>query len=99
MVQPCLLITDDDTVAKVERSVSLSTLEMKPQVRVLNGQKTEKYMSMVAISEGPAESNVLMLTPEELRKECAFICFSSGTTGAVKGVVLTHHNIIASALC
>lgn len=36
------------------------------------------------------------MAPGAAAKELAFICFSSGTSGLVKGVQLTHENIVAN---
>jgi len=38
----------------------------------------------------------LKLMPGEARKKVAFLCFSSGTTGKPKAVVLTHYGLIAN---
>ncbi|KAB8226939.1 uncharacterized protein BDW43DRAFT_28955 [Aspergillus alliaceus] len=47
------------------------------------------------VASSPAQ-DLLMTPPALLDKRPAFICFSSGTTGPTKGVIITHHNITAN---
>lgn len=44
------------------------------------------------------EMEPVKLTPEEVAKETAYLCFSSGTTGLSKGVETTHRNLVANIL-
>lgn len=48
------------------------------------------------IQHGCPEFEPARLPPRAAAKEQAFICFSSGTSGLVKGVQLTHENVVAN---
>ena len=45
---------------------------------------------------GSADFTPLRLSAEQIAVEPAFICFSSGTSGLVKGVRLSHGNVVAN---
>ena len=44
------------------------------------------------------ESSSLQRVPIDPTRDVAVIIYSSGTSGSLKGVMLTHHNIIANIL-
>lgn len=48
------------------------------------------------LKHGSADFEPASLAPGAASQEVAFICFSSGTSGLVKGVQLTHENIVAN---
>ncbi|KAF4547704.1 AMP-binding enzyme 1 [Elsinoe fawcettii] len=48
------------------------------------------------IRNGSTHFEPLRLSADEIRHQTAFICFSSGTSGLVKGVRLSHGNIVAN---
>ncbi|KAI8095185.1 hypothetical protein BDF21DRAFT_405361 [Thamnidium elegans] len=54
------------------------------------------WRSMVV--RGPEESDAIKLTVEESKSTLAYLCFSSGTTGQPKGVMISHHNFIANSI-
>lgn len=48
------------------------------------------------IRHGRADFEPTKLLAGAARKQLAFICFSSGTSGLVKGVRLSHGNVVAN---
>jgi len=51
---------------------------------------------LVEIGKTAQEIVPLKLSPNESKTKVAFINFSSGTSGLPKGVMITHHNVIAN---
>ncbi|GAA5810441.1 hypothetical protein MFLAVUS_003862 [Mucor flavus] len=60
------------------------------------GNRVPDWRSMVI--RGPEESDPIKLTVEESKSTLAYLCFSSGTTGQPKGVMISHHNFIANSI-
>ncbi|KAI8875815.1 acetyl-CoA synthetase-like protein [Backusella circina FSU 941] len=60
---------------------------------VVNGILPYKLGLLSDRHAGPVE-----ISPEESESTVAYLCFSSGTTGKSKGVMTTHHNIVANVL-
>jgi acyl-CoA synthetase (AMP-forming)/AMP-acid ligase II len=56
-----------------------------------NGQPTCNYLASTF-----APSDFLAIDPAEADRQPTFICFSSGTSGAAKGVISTHQNITSN---
>jgi acyl-[acyl-carrier-protein]-phospholipid O-acyltransferase/long-chain-fatty-acid--[acyl-carrier-protein] ligase len=57
-----------------------------------NAGRFQKAMAMLAARLGPAR----MLTPPRRPHSLATVIFSSGSTGAPKGVMLSHHNVLSN---
>ncbi|EMC95141.1 hypothetical protein BAUCODRAFT_149163 [Baudoinia panamericana UAMH 10762] len=73
--------------------------QLKPKLFVLDGASTEyphRDMHDILVH---GSTNLLQRprrSPEQVAQDLAFICFSSGTSGLVKGVRLTHRNVVAN---
>lgn len=55
---------------------------------------SEIYKLGVSVPDLP----ILRLKPGENKQRLAFLCFSSGTTGKPKGVMISHYNVIANTM-
>lgn len=60
-------------------------------------QKTIHELIQKGKSSGSVLSTV-KLKPGEAKTKLAFICYSSGTTGIAKGVMISHYNLISNIL-
>ncbi|KAM6501711.1 phenylacetyl-CoA ligase [Amanita muscaria] len=89
-----------DLVLKAASNVNIS----KTNIVVLDndGNATSSTVPTIAklIDEGMAIPPIedTALAPREARIKMAFLCFSSGTTGKPKAVVISHYNIICNVL-
>lgn len=54
-----------------------------------------KHFTTIRNNDGLARYRRTKINPEE---DLAFLVYSSGTTGHPKGVMLTHHNIVANTM-
>jgi len=71
----------------------------KPVIIVLDGTSTEYPRHEVLDILARGSTSLLrrpVRTHEQIAQDLAFICFSSGTSGLVKGVRLTHRNVVAN---
>ncbi|KAI9273920.1 hypothetical protein EDC94DRAFT_593191 [Helicostylum pulchrum] len=60
-------------------------------------KKRVKSWKEILLQDGK-EAGSVSFSFEESKSMPAYICFSSGTTGAPKGVVLSHHNLISAGI-
>jgi len=71
-------------------------------VFLVDGDKHDKYVTVEQLIQLGRNSGrkveQLRLKKGEGMKRLAFICYSSGTTGLPKGVMISHYNIIANVL-
>ncbi|CZR56531.1 related to 4-coumarate-CoA ligase [Phialocephala subalpina] len=88
------LIAHSSLLAVVEKAVKsipyLQVIQADGEHDKL-GKSTAEYLA----STCPA-SELVTIKPEEADSHLSFMCFSSGTTGRAKGVMLTHKNIIVN---
>ena len=94
------VVTQKSLLKVVQKAVRLAGLP-KDNI-VLVGDKPAKTVRFQHFSVfGPDGSPALNLQERvkiDPRVDLAFLCYSSGTTGLPKGVMLTHTNIIANVL-
>ena len=72
----------------------------RTQIVLLDGE-AEGCLSIAklfALGETLPELPRWKLAPGENKKKLAFLSFSSGTTGKPKGVMISHHNVIANTI-
>lgn len=86
----------------LRKAFSLSPeLHPKPSLYVWDGENTDHEDAEILdiqqiLRRGNSDFVPAKLAPGAAAQELAFICFSSGTSGLVKGVQLTHENIVAN---
>ena len=61
--------------------------------------KTQKTVEeLIRIGRKMKTLTTLKLVKGEAKTKLAFICYSSGTTGLAKGVMISHYNVISNVL-
>lgn len=107
MSRPDCVIVDENQLSKLEialQSIKATITLPHQQIYVLqNAIQPEKSKSGRKAFDLPAamQSDCRSFKPSKYSRhesacDPAFICFSSGTTGLVKGVQLSHRNIVAN---
>lgn len=92
LAQPDLVIVDRTLVrelrAAIDQSKALSP-ERSPSLRLWDEIDIAAILTTETASKIPLQA-------EHSAESTAFVCFSSGTTGPVKGVRLSHRNMVAN---
>lgn len=104
--QPGHVIVEKALLPRLVESFSLGAgLPKRPQIHVWDTEPQDALLSLSGaqslrieeiIERGSADFEPARLPPGAARTETAFICFSSGTSGLVKGVRLSHGNVVAN---
>ncbi|KAL1856378.1 hypothetical protein Daus18300_010750 [Diaporthe australafricana] len=100
--KPSHIIVEEALLPNLLKAFALvPDLQSKPRLHVwdsthLNNANTEPLQIEEIIQNGSPDFEPAKLPPGAAAQELAFICFSSGTSGLVKGVQLTHENIVAN---
>ncbi|CAM1505010.1 Fc.00g106470.m01.CDS01 [Cosmosporella sp. VM-42] len=82
---------------------ALWQLKFAPKVVVIEDSSNTEWHDQLVYPRNFDRDNIEPIEPFDLssrdnRKQPAAMCFSSGTSGKPKGVVLSHHNLIAQLL-
>ncbi|KAJ5813115.1 AMP-dependent synthetase/ligase [Penicillium robsamsonii] len=80
-----------ETAQKAAQGTSIEKIVLIDGQSPVNGQPTCNHLASTF-----APDDFLAIDPSEADNQPAFICFSSGTSGAAKGVVTTHKNITSN---
>lgn len=100
--KPSHIFVEETLVPKLLKALALCPdLEPEPQLHIwdsegLTNEKAEPLRIEQIIQHGSSHFESAKLPPGAAAQELAFICFSSGTSGLVKGVQLTHENVVAN---
>lgn len=85
-----IIITEAPLVAKAKEATGLSSTDVT------------HIITYDEILEGLAATTTLQppvyISPEQAKSKHAYYCFSSGTSGAAKGVITTHYNIASNVI-
>ncbi|KAJ5783162.1 AMP-dependent synthetase/ligase [Penicillium paradoxum] len=80
-----------ETAQKAAKGTSVEKVILIDGQAPVNGQPTCNYLASTF-----APADFLTIDPAEADRQPTFICFSSGTSGAAKGVITTHQNITSN---
>ncbi|KAK7707916.1 hypothetical protein SLS63_013597 [Diaporthe eres] len=100
--KPSHILVEEALVPNLLKAFDLGPdLLLKPRIHVWDiddSSKTDHEPLQIEriIQHGSPNFEPAKLPPGAAAKELAFICFSSGTSGLVKGVQLTHENVVAN---
>ncbi|KAL6232493.1 hypothetical protein BDW75DRAFT_247126 [Aspergillus navahoensis] len=98
LARPAFMIVDGSLASILTAGLSIAQLDYTPELYLFSSEKTPEAgwklldLDNVILSGAGGLSPQLNVSHQDL----AFICFSSGTTGPMKGVYLTHGNIVAN---
>lgn len=100
--KPSHILVEEALVPNLIKAFALGpNIQLKPRIYVWDideSRKTDHETLQIEqiIQHGSTDFEPAKLPPGAAAKELAFICFSSGTSGLVKGVQLTHENVVAN---
>ena len=86
--EPALLLIEDERQAVLDE---IAGIEIGPGLTVLSVDRSESWLQEADGTEWTTASR-----PLTRAEETALIMYTSGTTGASKGAVLTHNNVLAT---
>jgi long-chain acyl-CoA synthetase len=87
------IITDTERYPVIQR---IEAKTRPSNIILVDGDKQSDTVSLIKIlTEYPAEPLKLEYNPKD---DLAVITYTGGTTGLPKGVMLTHHNLVANAI-
>ncbi|KAJ5469093.1 AMP-dependent synthetase/ligase [Penicillium sp. IBT 31633x] len=79
------------TAQKAAKGTSVEKIVLIDGQALSNGQPTCNHLASTF-----AQGDFLTIDPAEADRQPTFICFSSGTSGAAKGVITTHQNVTSN---
>jgi acyl-CoA synthetase (AMP-forming)/AMP-acid ligase II len=82
-------------------SIAQSATKLLPSITLIQADENSSPLStptaLYLATHSPADP-LTTIPANKVKSHLAFLCFSSGTTGAAKGVMTTHHNIVSNVL-
>ncbi|OOQ91324.1 4-coumarate-CoA ligase [Penicillium brasilianum] len=101
IAKPGVMLVDSSLTGILTDGLALAKLDYTPDLYALSsdtsqGQPWKSFDFGRIISTTPGSLGTPEPHPGLTTGDLAFICFSSGTTGPMKGVYLTHGNIVAN---
>ncbi|KAF9890840.1 hypothetical protein FE257_005411 [Aspergillus nanangensis] len=99
LVRPAYIVTTDAKLASVEAALSQCSIQKPKIVTVLSRVEGLLWFPNDFTSDNSSQTlPPYTLRGKHARNVTSTICFSSGTTGKMKGVQLSHYNIIMNIL-
>ncbi|KAF9874241.1 phenylacetyl- ligase [Colletotrichum karsti] len=102
LARPKIVAVDEELRLKVEAAISSLDMPWKPSVVILDkggdSAKSNHPRFPHVNSSNVRPASLFDLSTRDNRKVQAGMCFSSGTSGKPKGVMISHHNLIAYLL-
>jgi acyl-CoA synthetase (AMP-forming)/AMP-acid ligase II len=104
LIKPRILIVDSTLYAKIPAIKEASHCAREPnkmKIFTIGSEASTDWPPLPMVNLLPNESGLELHNPIrannfDARKTCAAILLSSGTTGASKAVMLSHHNLVAA---
>ncbi|KGO76371.1 AMP-dependent synthetase/ligase [Penicillium italicum] len=87
------IIVHSSLLETAQKAVTGTSIE---KVVLIDGQTVNGQLTCNQLASTFAPGDFLTIDPAEADRQPTFICFSSGTSGAAKGVITTHQNITAN---
>lgn len=85
-----------DLTIKILKEMEWSDIKISERVVLATGQPSNHYKSYTQLFCDQIQHGIPEKFDGESAHDVAVICYSSGTTGASKGVMTTHHNIVSN---
>ena len=102
LAKPRIVLVGAELLDGLEVALRLTDGLLMPELHVLDGpgqiHPSHSVLDILARLEYASYYQRHHRSPEKIKSDVAFICFSSGTSGLVKGVQLTHGNVVANVL-
>ncbi|KAJ5820941.1 uncharacterized protein N7525_010225 [Penicillium rubens] len=101
IARPKVVLVDQHLTKTLTDGLSRAKLDYSPDLYVLSPDSSHPapwihFDLGHIIATGAEKSDTVEPRSNTTRSDLAFLCFSSGTTGPMKGVYLTHENIITN---
>lgn len=97
--RPSHILVEKDLLSRLAAAVAM-TPGVDPVLHLWDSPRGERQAKALDIEtilkNGSTDFDPVKLSPGSAAKTLAFICFSSGTSGLVKGVKLSHGNVVAN---
>jgi len=86
-----------ETIHKILDQIGATVLCIEDDLLVYyNGVSTRQYIVLSTVWNNTLELNDPVIFPTKSESPYAYMVFTSGSTGEPKGVLITHHNLIAT---
>lgn len=102
LARPKIVLVGPELLDGLQAALLLTNALSMPELHILDGYEqtcpSHSVRDILSRKEYASYYRRQHRSPEQVRSDVAFICFSSGTSGLVKGVQLTHRNVVSNVL-